>query len=274
MPRWLPILVLLFASITQAAEPFRYPEGKHGKAELKYINDLPVLTLEGTPEEIGEQIAMLTSKSATKLLGYPRDILRRMKLEAMWPALVLAGKAMVPHFPPDYVRELDASIKTISVDRDALIVGNTMFDVMKIAACATLFVDADHSVTHGPLLARNLDYPTLGYLQDYSMVIVVRPKGKHAFASVGFPGILGCMSGMNDAGLCLAVLETYAANDGAPKFNAKGTPYAMCYRRILEECTTIEEAEKLLRSMSRTTMNNLAVCDKKGGAVFEITPKS
>src|SRR5262249_16510270 len=94
------------------------------------------------------------------------------------------------------------------------------------------------------------------------------------FASVGFPGILGCLSGMNDTGLCLAVLETYAARDGAPKFNARGTPYAMCYRRILEECTTIEEAEKLLRSMNRTTMNNLAVCDKKGGAVFEITPKS
>jgi predicted choloylglycine hydrolase len=43
---------------------------------------------------------------------------------------------------------------------------------------------------------------------------------------------------------------------------------------LLEDCTTIEEAEKALKEMKRTTMVNLAVCDRKGSAVFEITPKT
>jgi len=42
----------------------------------------------------------------------------------------------------------------------------------------------------------------------------------------------------------------------------------------LEECSTVEEAEKLLRSTRRTTMNNLAIADRYGGAIFETTPKS
>jgi len=50
-------------------------------------------------------------------------------------------------------------------------------------------------------------------------------------------------------------------------------PYALCYRRLLEDCTTIQEAEMALQKMKRTTTNNLAVCDVTGGAVFEITPR-
>ncbi|HLZ07855.1 MAG TPA: C45 family peptidase, partial [Chloroflexota bacterium] len=124
------------------------------------------------------------------------------------------------------------------------------------------------------LFGRNLDYPTLGFLHEYSLVTVYRPTGKRAFASVGVPGFVGCLSGMNDAGLAIAVLEVYTSADNSATFNPKGTPYAMCYRRVLEECATVEEAEKLLRSMERTTRNNLAICDRKGGAVFEITPKT
>ena len=48
----------------------------------------------------------------------------------------------------------------------------------------------------------------------------------------------------------------------------------MAFRRVLEECATVAEAEKLLRAMPRTTTCCLTICDKTGGAVFEITPKN
>jgi predicted choloylglycine hydrolase len=148
-----------------------------------------------------------------------------------------------------------------------------MFDMKKMFGCSTLIVEPDRSATKGPLFGRNLDFPTCGFLQDYTAVEVFKPKGKHAFASIGFPGMLGVLSGINDAGLALAVLEVYSTADNSVRFDPSGTPYAMCFRRLLEECTTIEEAEKALRAMKRTTMLNLAVCDTKHGAVFELTPK-
>ena len=113
----------------------------------------------------------------------------------------------------------------------------------------------------------------MGYIHEHTLVTVYRPTGKHAFASVGFPGLVGVLSGMNDAGLCVAVLEVYDAKDGEPHFNPKGIPYAMCHRRLLEECTTIAEAKKLLERMPRTSLLNLAVADRTGTAVFEVTPK-
>src|SRR5205085_6318195 len=108
------------------------------------------------------------------------------------------------------------------------------------------------SATGQPLFGRNLDYPTLGFLHEYTLVTVYRPTGKHAFVSIGFPGFIGCLSGMNDAGLTIAILEVYQTRDESPAFDAQGTPFALCFRRVLEECSTAAEAEALLRSMKRT----------------------
>ena len=55
----------------------------------------------------------------------------------------------------------------------------------------------------------------------------------------------------------------FFARDGAPMFNPKGVPYTFCFRRILEECTTVDEAEKLLRAAERTTILSLALCDRR-----------
>ena len=47
-----------------------------------------------------------------------------------------------------------------------------------------------------------------------------------------------------------------------------------CGRGLCKECTTVDEAEKLLLSLRRTSTINLTVCDKKEGRIFEITPKN
>jgi predicted choloylglycine hydrolase len=264
------MFVALTLSVLPA--PYRYPEAKHGKGLLNYVNGLPVLTLAGTPEEIGEQEAILSLKPAAKLLGYPRALLKAHGVDFAWPLIRKTGLGMYKHFPAEYQKELEAAAKAAEIDKETMIVGNTLFDIKKFIACSTLIVEPEQSATQQPLFGRNLDFPTLGYLQDYTLVSIYRPEGKHAFASIGFPGMLGSLSGMNDAGLAVAVLEVYASADDSPRLDPKGVPYALCFRKVLEDCTTVDEAEKVLKEMKRTTLVNLAVCDRKGGAVLEITP--
>ncbi len=258
----------------RAADASRYSDGKYGKGELKHVNGVPVLLLEGTPEEIGEQAAALTERPLQRMMGFPRDLVRRERLDVLWPVFFAMGKSLEPGFPPDHLRELEALAKKGGVSRDLAIFGNAFPDVSKAAGCSSLIVGRARSATGGPLFGRNLDYPTLGFLQDYSLVTVYRPKGKKAFASVNFPGMVGCLSGINEDGLALAVHEVRRTRDESTRFDPQGTPYTLCFRRILEECANIAEAEKLLRSVRRTTMLNLGVCDKDGGAVFEFTTKS
>ncbi len=265
-------LVLLAVSGLPAAEPFRFPAGRQGQAELAYLHGLPVLTVSGTPEAIGEGVGLLAVAPGKRALGFPLDLLKKRRADSLWGFFSLAGNGMVKSFPPEYRTEMDAMVKAGKADRDRVVVGNTFFDLKKVFACSAVALAGERSATGGPILGRNLDYPSLGYLNDYSLVTVYRPRGKRAFVSVGFPGLLGCLSGMNDAGLALGVLEVYDVKDGEKAFNPLGLPYALCQRKILEECGTIAEAKKLLESLPRTTTLNLAMADRQGVAILEVTP--
>ena len=273
---------LLLASFVPAvvaaedpAQVLTYAEGRYDKAELRYRNGLPVLVVEGTPDEIGRQKAALTGEAARKLASYPRELLKLMGREDQWPQFTEMAEALVPQFPPDHREELRAFATASGVGRQLGIVANTMADIYRGGfGCSSLVVEASRSATGGPLFGRNLDFHTLGMLEHYNLVTVHRPRGKHTFASVGFPGIFGCLSGINDAGLALAVHEVFLSHDNSPLFNPQGVPYALCFRRVLEECTTVEEAEELVRHCERTTKLNLVLCDRHRAAVLEMTPKT
>jgi predicted choloylglycine hydrolase len=241
--------------------------------ELKYRDGFPVLVVSGTPEQMGDAVGSLAVRPAPKVLRYPRELLKLHGIDALWSVFVRSGRQMYRHFPADYRTELEALVKAGHVDRDAVVTGNTLFDLKKVVNCSALLIAGDRSATGGPVLARNLDHPSLGYVHEYSLVTVYRPAGKHAFVSVGFPGLVGCLSGMNDAGLAVAILEVYEVKQGERYFDPDGVPYALCYRKILEECSTIAEAKKLLEGLRRTTTTNLAVADRKGVAVLEVAPQ-
>jgi predicted choloylglycine hydrolase len=181
---------------------------------------------------------------------------------------------MLQRFPSDYRTELEATYQAAGVPHDLAVLNNTFYDIKKTVLCSGLLVCGERSSTGGPLLGRNLEYPPLGYAQDYSLVTIYRAQGKkHAFALVGFPGTVGCLSGMNDAGLAVAVMEVYQVKQGEKQLDLQGTPFALCFRRLLEECSTIEDARARLVGMHRAGLNNLAVADREGIAVFEISPE-
>jgi isopenicillin-N N-acyltransferase like protein len=270
------LLSILAGSAVRAAETHYYVEGQSGNGELKYINDLPVMIVDGTPEEMGRQAAALTGDVIKKLSDYPRKLIQQRKdgQERLTKCTKMC-RSLLPQLSDDHRKELRAAYEQLNVDRDLGLLANFLPDVYRGSfACSSMVVEAGHSVTGGPLFGRNLDFYTLNMLGNYSLVTVHRPKGKHAFVTIGFPGMFGALSGMNDAGLALAVHEVFVAADGGSLFNPKGEPYTFCFRRILEDCATVAEAEKLLRAAPHSTLLSLSVCDPKDDAVFEVTPYS
>lgn len=240
-------------------------------AELRFIGNVPVAILTGTPEEIGRQHAELLAGPGKGMVEFPKRFAERFGVEAFWPLVTQAGKTLVSRAPKSHQQELAAIAANSDITSDQLAVGNTLLELRRLG-CSAVVVEPSRSKTGAPIFGRNFDFPTLGDLDQYSMVIVYRPEGKHAFASIGFPGLVGVISAMNDAGLAAGTLDVERSADGSRKFNPMGEPLAFVFRRIMEECTTVDEAEKLLRSVKPTTWMNLTVCDRDGGATFEITP--
>lgn len=258
------------------AEERVFTEGAHGKGSLRYVQNVPVLTLAGTPEEMGQQQAALVSGAIRPLLEMPRKILGNhgVKYDLVLPLAAAAARGMAGNAPQRYRTEIDTLAKAAGVDANLLYVGNSLVELRRMGGCAAFLVEPAQSATGEMLFGRNFDFPTFGVLDKYSCVMIVRPEEGHAFASVTVPGFIGVVSGMNDAGLAIATLDVYSSADGAPVFDLRGVPLALTYRRILEECSSVEEAQTLLESTQRTTYMNLAVADRKSAVVFEITPKS
>ncbi|MDZ4658525.1 MAG: C45 family peptidase [Bythopirellula sp.] len=272
----LRVIVILFflsfglCSWVHAAEIF--PTAKHGRGEVRTINAIPVAILVGSPVEIGEQHAALVAKPGKELLGFPKLIFAEFGIEFFYPLAAQAGKTLMLNAPQRYQQEVAAATKIGKLEPETLAVANTLLELRRIG-CSALIVEPKKSATGAMLFGRNFDFPPFGVLDRYSLVTVIRPEGHHAFAAVSFPGLMGVFSGMNDAGLCVATLDVYEAADGSSHFDPTGVPMALTFRQILEECTTVAEAEALLKRTHATTQANLAVCDRERGVIFEITPK-
>jgi isopenicillin-N N-acyltransferase like protein len=269
--------ILGTANLDQATEPFRFPEAKHGKGELKYVNGIPVLVLTGTPQEMGEQMGTLGVKPAVKAVAIFKAVLKQHKLDLILPLLATFGEGQLEKYPKDYRAEFEAMVKSSGVERDLLVIGNTFSDLSHLAGCSGLMIDPSQSQTGAALMGRNWDFPPVEGMHDYSLVIVFRPQGKKAFAVVGFPGaVAGCCesSAMNADGLAIGGNSISASADKAPAVEWKNTPTSIVARRLLEECGKLADVEKLLRAVRPAGRHALVACDRAGGAVFEITPKT
>jgi isopenicillin-N N-acyltransferase like protein len=269
------LLVALVFTVPALADEKRLPEAKFDKGELKYVNGVPVLTLEGTPEEIGTQFGELALKPADKpLLGRVDSYMKQMGWEKQFPTMVKFAGLVYVQFPKNNQTEMATACKVAKVDRNLLTALNAIPDLAKMGGCSTLVVEPGRSATGSPIFGRLLDWPPFEALPDYTMVIVYRAKEKHAVAAVTFPFLLGVLSGMNDAGLCISINEISKSKDGSKSPNLNGMPMIFLFRKILEECTTVDEAEKLLKENARTTWFCMTACDPKGGCVFEVTPRN
>jgi len=237
-----------------------------GGSYLSLRKGLPILHLFGSPRELGlahgrilsAQIARLKKKYLERLFrqGYAEDSVRRL----------CAG--MEKFLSREFRQELEGMAQGAGLPFEDILLFHTFLDIFKVMCCST-FVLAPEIAQGRVIFGRNLDFPTLDVAHLYSLVIVYHPDEGNRFFSVSWPGIAGALSGMNENGLALAAMEVFQ-----DETSLEGEPYVLLFRRILQTCSRISQAQSLVENSPRTTANNLMLADKSGEAcLLEITPR-
>ena len=108
----------------------------------------------------------------------------------------------------------------------------------------------------GAILAMPWAGLLVGGLAGVAALAARASGGGSLLAAVAGLVVVGLATGMNDAGLTVADLSVTAAADVSPQLDPTGTPYTLLLRRMLEECGTVAEAEKLIRGARRTVRVN------------------
>jgi Acyl-coenzyme A:6-aminopenicillanic acid acyl-transferase len=174
----------------------------------------------------------------------------------------MAAAAFEALMLPEHRAEVIAMAQALGINQYDAVLGQCFEDLTPQAACSTISVPASGSPDGIARFGRNLDMESLGVLQSHSVLLIFHPQGRYSFASIGWPGMIGVVSGMNEYGLSLACMEV-----PRPARLPTAMPYTLLYRMILERCRTVDEAIDLLNRTPRQTANNLMLMDAAGNRV-------
>jgi len=115
------------------------------------------------------------------------------------------------------------------------------------------------------IFARGLDFPWMPTLMKNSVLTLYKPDKGLPFASLGWAGYIGGLTGINVSGLTFG--ETTCTSKSATLL---GRPFFLLCREVLQFSTSIDEALKLIENTPRTTGYTMMVTDPvSGGTVAE-----
>jgi len=246
-------LLSVLAAVALAGGPLlahagaaRWRPGTALGGRLVVSEGLALLELSGSPELRGRQAAALVGRQGNDLLAVMRWNPKEPLTDRDHRAAVLAATR------PADLAELAAFSSDAGLDQTAVLLANTTIETM----CS--------AVVHVPSarLARNMDFFPPGPLGQATLVQVVREPGRHTYAAVGWPAMIGVASGLNDAGLSACVLLNWKGGQPPP-----GEPLGFRMRAILQDCGDVAAAITAMRASPVGSSHYVLLADAHDAAV-------
>lgn len=258
---------------TAAAAAPRVPQPeKAAAAPVRRVErpfPVPVIELRGTGADIGRGHADALGSNIREL--HDRYFTAYFKNQAAKFLALATASLFETKLSADHSAEVKALATGSAIEFKQMLLAQCFLDLSPMVACSTVTLPASASPDGVARFGRNLDFPSFGVADKRSVVLVYDPDGgRHAFAAVGWPGMVGVLTGMNEHGLTLANMEV-TRSIRMPS----AMPYTLLYRSVLERCRTVDEAIAFLEQTPRQSANNLMLMDASGDrAVVELTPES
>jgi predicted choloylglycine hydrolase len=242
-------------------------------ASLQEKEGLLVLHLKGTPYQMGYQHGTLLREHIKivyqdYLLGILREKSKdNKKFKAGFNYFKHKAKILEKFIPQEYKEEMRGIADGSGLSYNDILIIHTFLDVISqprfskkgmFKSCTNFVVlnkaSADAHLIHG----RNLSWPSRGILENQSVVIFYQPQNGNAFVAMGWPGICGVLTAMNEKGLTLG--ETSV---GTAEFSLSGVPIFFLLRQALQYSDTLYDAISIIASTNRTTGYTLTLSDAK-----------
>ncbi len=268
--------------------PLPAPQRAAGPAPLRDQEGVRVMVLRGSPYEMGRQHGLATVELREQL---ERSSRRSFAEAVPWSlarygilqGVMTAAAGLEAHVQPHHLEELqglvDSSpdpyawsfpIYTRKLYYHAIHdIGQTLVDSPLVACTGFIATGAATEGGH-TLLARNFDFEG-GEAFDRDKVVIVRdPQEGLANVSVIFSGMVGAVSGMNEAGIAVAIQA--AGSDAQIRL---GTPMTLVVAEILERASSLDEVAAVLAERRGMVTDLVIAVDGTTGetAVFEVNPE-
>ncbi|GGH38434.1 acyl-CoA:6-aminopenicillanic acid acyl-transferase [Mangrovimonas yunxiaonensis] len=213
------------------------------------------LFVHGNPLQIGLKTGRLTSelfkKQEDAFLSKVNEMVpSKTKQYMLRKLLAWYNRKMYLHVPEEYKTEIYGLSKFAGDKYDHVAddylrvlylhgahdIGHAFQD-LALVGCSSFAAWGDKSEDGHLIIGRNFDFYAGDAFSKEKIIAFVSPTNGHKFMSVTWPGMIGVVSGMNDAGLTVTI------NAGKSKIPLVAkTPISIVTREILQYASNIEEA--------------------------------
>ncbi|MBC7287873.1 MAG: hypothetical protein H5T86_07485, partial [Armatimonadetes bacterium] len=107
---------------------------------------------------------------------------------------------------------------------------------------------------------RALDYATEAGIQNYPAILVYKPTKGTPHIVVGWVGFIGCVTGINGAGIAVSEIGDYYGDD---RETLAGEPMPFLLRRVIATADNLQDAVKIIQDAHRTSSYLYCVGDGK-----------
>lgn len=234
-------------------------------AYIEQVHGTTVLHLKGSGYEMGYQHGALAKNHVQATMARFDELLDRAREEVGMPrfatemVLDAVYRWCSADIPERYKREMEgladgAGVSLKNVRRAHVI------DVVTERACSVFAVFGTATEGGKTYLGRNFDWIMEGGLQNNAALILYEPEGYRPFASAGYLGNVGVLSGMNLDKIAIGQIGAISKDS-----DWSGIPMMMLLRRVLEEAGNIDDAANIVNTADRTVGYNFVFADGKAG---------
>ncbi|MFW6164292.1 MAG: C45 family autoproteolytic acyltransferase/hydrolase [Planctomycetota bacterium] len=244
---WAASLLWLAVGLAAAAEPRVVPHGR-----LETLNGYTVVSVEGTPEQMGTAYGTLLKPLIQRVVQdvVADDVLGDPGRRA---EILRASRLMARFQPKAYLAELRAMAKAAEVPYDQLVLLQFFGDVQRAmpvrggAQFCTSFAMVP-PLTRGRrcLVGRNFDYFYSGVAEYASILACYRPKGRIAFVTVTWAGVINGWTLLSERGIVASNNTAYGIHD-----SLEGISTCFLLRHVVEQAKTVDEGVALVRKGPR-----------------------
>jgi predicted choloylglycine hydrolase len=249
--------------------------GSSNSSKLEIRDGLYVLHLKGSPREMGLAHGRLLKEMLPEVKTYIQQIAPYLFQNYLRQEGIIAK--IEGYVGPDILEEIqgitDGSEGAIGYE-DLLLLNSPLYilynfgNLFGLVGCSSFAAFGEATADGRLLVGRNLDWSAMSFSQKYPVVLIYEPKGKTAFVSFGYPGIVGVLTGMNSYGVMAAIHV-----DLSTELSLDGVDILFGLRRVMEEAKNLAEAEQILINLPRSTGGNvvLASAGDVNASVFEFS---
>lgn len=233
---------------------------------------LPVVSLKGTPREVGLQHGSLCQEMIRKNVQLYFRVFQHYAQLDRNQAIMLAKRfiPVIQAFDPAIFEEIKGIAEGARMELEEILALNVRTELMypdKLATgeCTALAAMPEATTFGETLLGQNWDWKP--HLKETTVLLEIEQQGRPKVVTLTEAGIVGKI-GLNSAGLgaCLNILKSPVGQ--------VGVPIHVLMRGVLN-CERFGDAISRITSMDRGSTNNCMIAHRDGMAMdFEMAPQA